>query len=232
MIIAAMKAIDSIIKDVERRSFFVFLIYFEKVQGSGKCHASIINGKEGRVIETEQLITRILQGDQGAFRELVNLYSQHVFHTAYSVLRDAKEAEDASQEVFIQVFKALPQYRSEGFKTWITRITLNKSIDLKRKLARRAPEQQGDRGEELEQIPSRDKDTLSVLIHKEKKHELRQKVLSLPDNHREVITAFYLDEKNYEQIASELGVTVKTVESKLYRARQWIRKTWKEEKWK
>lgn len=202
------------------------------MQGLDKCRTSITNGKEGRVIETERLITRILQGDQGAFRELVNMYSKHVFHTAYSVLRDVKEAEDASQEVFIQVFKALPQYRSEGFKTWITRITLNKSIDLKRKIVRRTPEQQGDREEELERIPSRDEDTLNLLIHKEKKHELRQKVLSLPDNHREVITAFYLEEKNYEQIACELGVTVKTVESKLYRARQWIRKTWKEEKWR
>ncbi|WP_422660853.1 RNA polymerase sigma factor [Paenibacillus sp. EC2-1] len=209
-----------------------FFYFFIKVQGLDKCQTSIINGKEGRVIETERLITRILQGDQGAFRELVNMYSKHVFHTAYSVLRDVKEAEDASQEVFIQVFKALPQYRSEGFKTWITRITLNKSIDLKRKIVRRTPEQQGEREEELERIPSQDEDTLNLLIHKEKKHELRQKVLSLPDNHREVITAFYLEEKNYEQIACELGVTVKTVESKLYRARQWIRKTWKEEKWR
>lgn len=196
------------------------------------CLASNNYGKEGRAIETERLITRILQGEQEAFRELVNLYSQHVFHTAYSVLRDAKEAEDASQEVFIQVFKALPQYRSEGFKTWITRITLNKSIDLKRKVARRSPEQQGEDGEALERIPSRDPDTLSYLISKEKKQELIKEVGNLPKNHREVVTAFYLEGKNYEQIASEFGVTVKTVESKLYRARQWIRKAWKEDDWK
>lgn len=202
------------------------------MQGYGECCTSIKYGKEGRAIETERLITRILQGEQEAFRELVNLYSQHVFHTAYSVLRDAKDAEDASQEVFIQVFKALPQYRSEGFKTWITRIALNKSIDMKRKLARRSSEQQGDDGEVLERTPSRDEDTLVQLIHKEKKEELKHKVSNLPDNHREVVTAFYLEEKNYEQIAVELGVTVKTVESKLYRARQWIRNQWKEDDWK
>ncbi|MFC7682082.1 RNA polymerase sigma factor [Paenibacillus sp. GCM10028914] len=195
-------------------------------------YTSINCGKEGRAIETERLITRILQGEQEAFRELVNLYSKHVFHTAYSVLHDVKEAEDASQEVFIQVYKALPQYRSEGFKTWITRITLNKSIDIKRKLIRRSPEQQGENSEVLDRIPSQDEDTLNLLIRKEKKKELRNKVLKLPDNHREVVTAFYLDEKNYEQIAAELGVTVKTVESKLYRARQWIRNTWKEDDWR
>lgn len=203
-----------------------------KNAGVRKIYASIHNGKEGRAIETERLITRILQGEQEAFRELVSLYSKHVFHTAYSVLRDAKEAEDASQEVFIQVYKALPQYRSEGFKTWITRITLNKSIDIKRKLVRRAPEQQTANHEVLERIPSQDEDTLNLLIHKEKKNELRRKVSNLPENHRIIVTAFYLDEKNYEQIAAELGVTVKTVESKLYRARQWIRNRWKEDDWK
>ncbi|KKO51905.1 RNA polymerase sigma factor [Paenibacillus sp. DMB20] len=161
----------------------------------------------------------------------MNLYGQHVFHTAFSVLRNAKEAEDASQEVFIQVYKALPQYRSEGFKTWITRITLNKSIDIKRKLARRAEGHQDMDGESLERIPSRDEDTLVQIIRKEKKDELERKVNSLPDNHRQVITAFYLEEKNYEQIAADLGVTVKTVESKLYRARHWIRSQWKEDEW-
>lgn len=189
--------------------------------------------REGRVIDAETLITRILQGEQEAFRELVNQYSQHVFHTAYSVLRDAKEAEDASQEVFIQVHKALPQYRSEGFKTWITRITVNKAIDMKRKLSRRPPEQlTGDHDEVMDKLPSRDEEVISLLIHKERREKLREKIEQLPDNHRDIITAFYFKEKNYEQIADEMKVTVKTVESKLYRARQWIRKSWKEEDWK
>jgi RNA polymerase sigma factor (sigma-70 family) len=73
---------------------------------------------------------------------------------------------------------------------------------------------------------------VSLLVHKERREELLEKIKQLPDNHRAIITAFYLEEKNYEQIAAELNVTVKTVESKLYRARHWIRKSWKEEEWK
>lgn len=215
-------------------SCFIFIKNFFKKSAGAAFKADVyVFGKEGRVIDAETLITRILQGDQEAFRELVNHYSQHVFHTAYSVLRDAKEAEDASQEVFIQVYKALPQYRSEGFKTWITRITLNKAIDMKRKLSRKPPEQlHGEHDEVLDKLPSRDEDVVSLLVHKERREELREKIKQLPDNHRAIITAFYLEEKNYEQIAAELDVTVKTVESKLYRARQWIRKSWKEEEWK
>lgn len=214
-------------------TLFIFLkLFFEIVQGYPFEAASISSGKEGRAIEPEQLVTRILQGDQEAFRELVNLYSQHVFHTTYSVLRDVKEAEDASQEVFLQMYRALPQYRSEGFKTWLTRIALNKAIDIKRRLSRKAHEQVSEGDEELDRLSSQDEDVVALLIRKEKSEELRGRIGTLPGNHREVITAFYLEEKNYEQIAAELNTTVKTVESKLYRARQWIRKRWKEEEWK
>ncbi len=203
------------------------------MQGRACSLASIDIGKEGRVIEAERLIRRILQGEQEAFRELVDTYSQHVFHTAYSVLRDVKDAEDASQEVFIQVYRALPQYRSEGFKTWITRIALNKAIDMKRKRDRKPPEHGAGGSEEvLDRLPPAEEDTVTLLIHKERRETLRARIDQLPANHREIISAFYLEEKNYEQISSELNVSVKTVESKLYRARQWIRTHWKEEEWK
>ncbi|WP_313640866.1 RNA polymerase sigma factor [Paenibacillus sp.] len=90
-------------------------------------------GKEGRVIEEELLIKRICQGDEDAFRQFVNTYSQQIFKVTYSVLRDIKMAEDAAQEAFLQMYKSLPDYRYQGLKSWITRIALNKAIDAKRK---------------------------------------------------------------------------------------------------
>lgn len=142
-----------------------------------------------------------------------------------------KDAEDVAQETFIQIYKSLSQYRSQGFKSWITRIATNKAIDLKRKKTRR--------GEDtiyplfdMELLPSDEEDPLSRTIRKEKKELFKRKLQTIPDNHKVVLTAFYLDEKNYEQIAHELDVKPKTVESKLYRAREWIRKKWKEEDWK
>ena len=188
-------------------------------------------GKEGRVIEQQEIIDRILQGDQAAFRVLVDLYSKHVFQVAYSVLHDVKEAEDAAQEAFLQVYKSLPQYRSQGFKTWITRIALHKAIDAKRKKARRREDQTSDE-QSLERIAATEEDPLFALLDKEKKELLYQRLGQLPDNHREVLMAFYLQHKNYEEIAEELGVTVKTVESKLYRARLQARSKWRKEEWK
>lgn len=205
-------------------------IFFEKDAGLAERLSSIVTGKGERKIDEARLIDQIRRGDQAAFRMLVEQYSQHVFQTAYSVLKNAKEAEDAAQEVFLQVYKSLPEYRSQGFKTWITRICVNKAIDAKRKLSRRREEQMAD-GELIEHLPSAEEDVLRQLVRKEKQKLLERKMDGLPAQHRDILVQFYIEEKSYDQIAREQNIAVKTVESRLYRARSWIRKHWKEEEW-
>ncbi|KAF6584352.1 MULTISPECIES: RNA polymerase sigma factor [Paenibacillus] len=187
-------------------------------------------GKGESVIDIERIIERIRSGDRQAFREIVELYSKHVFHVAYSVLHDSKEAEDAAQEAFVQVYKSLPQYRNEGFKTWLSRIALHKALDIKRKQDRR-PAELIDVAQSLVQLPSPDEDVLARLIREEQTVELSQKIAQLPQQHRDIIQAYYMQGKTYDQIAEETQVALKTVESRLYRARLWIRNHWKEEEW-
>ncbi|WP_246021426.1 RNA polymerase sigma factor [Paenibacillus lentus] len=158
-------------------------------------------------------------------------YGTYVFRIAYSVLHDANEAEDASQEIFLQIYKSLPGYRNEGFKTWLTRIAIHKSIDLKRKRDRRK-EEQWDPAEVLHIAPVQEDDTLQQLMHEERKLRLRSRIKELPPGHRDIITAFYLEGKSYDEIAAEYSIAVKSVESRLYRARSWIREHWKEEEWR
>ncbi len=187
-------------------------------------------GKGERKIDEERLIDQIRRGDQAAFRMLVQQYGQHVFQTAYSVLKNAKDAEDAAQEVFLQVYKSLPDYRSQGFKTWITRIAVHKAIDAKRRLNRRLEDPMAE-GELIEHLPSAEEDVLGQLLRREKKKLLETKLGLLPAQHKEILIQFYIQEKSYDQIAKEQDIAVKTVESRLYRARSWIRTHWKEEEW-
>src|SRR5690606_42132445 len=93
--------------------------------------------KGGREDLDEALIEKIKQGNDHAFRILVEKYRKHVFHTVYGVLRNEKGAEDAAQEVFLKFYTSLPQYEKQGFKTWITSIAVNSSFDLKRIMNRR-----------------------------------------------------------------------------------------------
>ena len=72
-------------------------------------------------------------------------------------------------------------------------------------------------------------DTVLQVLRKERELKIEGSIAQLPNNYRAVIIAYYLEEKSYQQIALEQGVELKTVESKLYRAKQWMRKYWKEE---
>jgi RNA polymerase sigma factor (sigma-70 family) len=184
-------------------------------------------GKGERTINEEALIEKVLDGNDHAFRLLVEKYRNDVFRTIFAVLRDQKEAEDAAQEVFMKIYLSLPQYQNQGFKTWITRIAVNQAIDIKRKQARRREEV----AEELElPLAGIAKDSVEKeIIETDRRRLVRKKLDELPDNYRDVIYGFYIAEKSYQQMAEEQNVQVKTIEMKLYRARHWMKRNWKED---
>ncbi|WP_251032739.1 sigma-70 family RNA polymerase sigma factor [Bacillus sp. ISL-7] len=168
-----------------------------------------------------------MEGNDHAFRLLVEKYRNDVFRTIFAVLRDQKEAEDAAQEVFMKIYTSLPQYQNQGFKTWMTRIAVNHAIDIKRKQVRRREEL----AEELElQLVGTPKDSVEKEIMEiDRRRLVRKKLDELPENYRDVIYGFYIAEKSYKQMAEEQNVQVKTIETKLYRARHWMKKNWKED---
>lgn len=169
----------------------------------------------------------MLEGNDHAFRLLVEKYRNDVFRTVFAVLRDQKEAEDAAQEVFMKVYTSLSLYENQGFKTWITRIAVNHAIDVKRKQARRREDVVDALDQQALGSP---KDSVEKVVIAEDQRRLVQKKLNeVPENYREVIYGFYIAEKSYQQMAKEQNVQVKTIETKLYRARSWMKKNWKED---
>ncbi len=182
--------------------------------------------KGGREV-TDALVEKVRSGNDHAFRILIETYKESVFRTVYSVLHNQKDAEDATQEVFIKIYTSLPQYQNQGFKTWMTRIAVNHAIDLKRKR---------DRKKEVshEEQPSEghlglSEDVEALFFQNERRKLVLQKLDDLPAGYREVVHDFYIKEKTYQQIAEEQQIQVKSVEVKLYRARNWMKKHWKEE---
>jgi RNA polymerase sigma factor (sigma-70 family) len=194
--------------------------------------SSIVTERRGRTItEDNDWIERIVKGDHDAFRLLMDKYSPYLFHVVYSVLRSTKDAEDVTQEALLKIYASLPQYQFQGLKTWMTRIAVNKAIDYKRALDRKR-EQLSDEVEEL--VINESLSATGVedeVLHLQLQQQVRDYLELMPINYRDVVVAFYIEDKSYQEIAAEQGVTLKTVESKLYRAKQWIRKHWKEEEW-
>ncbi|KQL51450.1 RNA polymerase subunit sigma [Heyndrickxia shackletonii] len=174
------------------------------------------------------LIEKAKTGNEHAFRLLVEKYRMHVFHTVFAILRNQQDAEDAAQEVFLKIYASLPQYENQGFKTWITRISVNHAIDMKRKKTRRQEEAVIEFQPEFHHAGKAETAEV-IVLKKEQKIFFEKRLGEIPDNYRDVIEGFYIKEKSYHELAEEQQVQVKTIETKLYRARQWMKKHWKED---
>ncbi|WP_063892555.1 RNA polymerase sigma factor [Paenibacillus sp. Leaf72] len=158
-------------------------------------------------------------------------YGAHIYKTVYAVLHSPHDAEDVTQEVLLQIHRSLPECRLEGFKTWVTRIAVNRAIDWKRSKARK-PEELSEYVDNLG--PGTDGQGTAMpaeraAIEREEKRYIREQVEQLPDNYREVVNAYYIEQKSYEEISSSTGLERKSVESRLYRARNWIKRHWRRE---
>ncbi|MGY4758087.1 RNA polymerase sigma factor [Paenibacillus caseinilyticus] len=170
-----------------------------------------------------------MDGDREAFRELVERYGTDLYKAVYSVLHSAGDAEDVTQEVLLKIYSSLPQYRHGGLKTWLTRIAVHKAIDYKRSKDRKR-EQLTEEWEAIgEAARSPGSPVEEKVLRRDRRERVRENLERLPGAYRDVVVAFYLEDKSYQQIADEQQVAVKTVESKLYRAKQYMRKAWREE---
>ncbi|MDR4185893.1 MULTISPECIES: RNA polymerase sigma factor [Bacillus] len=158
---------------------------------------------------------------------LVQTYRHYIFQVIFAILRHEEDAQDITQEVFVKIHASLPNYQFRGLKTWMARIATNHAIDYKRKKEREKVELSLS-NETQEDIKSSHNIEAS-LLRKEQKLLIAQKLRELPENYRDVVLAHYLEEKSYQEIAAQQNAEVKTVEMKLYRARKWIKKHWKEE---
>ena len=172
-------------------------------------------------VPTEDLIARFQKGQPRAFEALYDRYKDYVYRVAFFVLRNQQEAEDAVQETFLDLLKALPNYDIHGsarFETWLYRVTVNRSrMRLRRKSL--PSEEWDDVEERLERLPVVDKEQPEfILLERDRAGQLWRAVNSLPDTHRIPVLLRYQQNLSYEEIADVMGINIGTVRSRLYNA--------------
>ena len=176
------------------------------------------------------MVDRILAGDEESFRIIVQRYANFIYRAVYGVLHNSKDAEDVVQEAFLQIHLSFSTYERKGLKTWMSRIAIHKAIDWKRRQLRRQEQSLPDSLDGLSvPLQGAPPGTEVIALERERRQRIAQNIKQLPDTYREVIIAYYIEEKSYQQIAQQFGLELKSVESRLYRAKQWMRKHWKEE---
>lgn len=169
----------------------------------------------------EILVSRIRAGEQECFETLVSRYQGKIFAFIFRTVGSREEATDLTQEVFVQVYRSLGQFRGEAkFSTWIYRIAANKTLDFLRRnkqtkhcVSVAAIEAGAALGQVSEANPE------DIYLREEKIRRLRRMIAGLPDKYRVVLHLFHYDDLSYQQIAEVLEIPVKTVATRLYRAK-------------
>ena len=173
------------------------------------------------------LMLRVKQGDHEAFAELVDKYKQPVMNLAYRMLRDATEAEDLAQAVFIQVHKSADRYRvASKFSTWLFTIARNLCLnELRRRSRHPADSLDVPHPDQPDQPLHQVQDKASAspperLLEGELEAKIGQAVAELPENQRLAILLCQQDELSYEQMAEVLDCTVSATKSLIHRGRE------------
>lgn len=167
-------------------------------------------------IEIGELVRRAQSGDRDAFGELFERFRGSVYAVARSRQRDAEEAAELVQEVFLHAMRKIGQLREPNcFAAWLHRITMRVAINR----ATRRPPLPTTESEILEREPGAGKSPLEVLMHNEQRSLVRAAVASLRPIDRDALVAFYLKGKSLATIAEEFDIPVGTVKRRLHVAR-------------
>jgi RNA polymerase sigma factor (sigma-70 family) len=180
-------------------------------------------------LQEPELIAELKAGRESAFRMLVETYQDKVYNVALVIVQQPEEAEDIAQEVFIEVYQTIRQFREESrLTTWLYRITTTKALahHRKRKAQKRfsiLTSLFGLNNEVLHHPPDFHHPGVS-LEQKEEMYTLFKAVDRLADTQKVAFTLHYMDELSHREIAEVMQVSVSAVESLLHRAKQNLRK--------
>jgi len=176
-----------------------------------------------------QLIARFKQNDMSAFGEIVSKYQDKVYNLCRHMLRNADDAQDAAQDVFLKAYQALPKFQPEAsLYTWLYRIATNTCIDYRKKPIFESL--LGDFGEGERLIHDRASDAPSpekLYQSKQIDQALQEGLGKLSPKLRAIIILKEIEELSYEEIADTLEISMGTVKSRIARAREELRKLMK-----
>lgn len=173
----------------------------------------------------EELVERVKGGEQRAFRLLVARYQSFVYTLIVRMVRDRQLAEDLAQETFLQMYRSLASFDARAkFSTWLYRIARNKVIDWSRSRAHK--EQQGER--ELHDVFCTEDSVEDEVIRRDATRQLLQLMERLPDHYRAVLWMYYVHDLTGKEIAEQLHIPYRTVQTRIARGKKQLYKLWQE----
>jgi RNA polymerase sigma factor (sigma-70 family) len=179
-------------------------------------------------LDQPELIAQLKLGDEPAFTKLVDEYQDMVYNTALGIVQQADDADDITQEVFIQIYQSISSFKGDSkFSTWLYRITVSKTLDHEKKKKRKkrfgfVQRLFGANGEEHIH-PVEFNHPGVQLEKKERANELFNALKQIPDKQRIAFTLHKLEGQTYQEVAEIMNTTLSAVESLMGRAKANLR---------
>jgi RNA polymerase sigma-70 factor, ECF subfamily len=156
-----------------------------------------------------------------SWEEIVRVHSARVYRLAYRLTGNLQDAEDLTQEVFVRVFRSLPQYTPGTFEGWLHRITTNLFLDMARRRQRIRFEGLAD--DAAQRLHGPGPTPAQAFEDRYLDQDVYAALAALPPEFRAAVVLCDIEGMSYEEIAAALGVKLGTVRSRIHRGRAQLR---------
>ncbi|WP_339254606.1 sigma-70 family RNA polymerase sigma factor [Sporosarcina sp. FSL W8-0480] len=172
-------------------------------------------------MDESNLIVNAQNGDRAAFAQLMDIHYRTVEKFAYQCGVRIDDIPDVTQEVFIKLYRFLHQFNQQRFTTWLYKITLNTARDYYRKEGRETAKEERLKREGK---PTGNQSAEHQVLLFEEDQELHESILRLDEKYRIPLILFYFQDLSYQQIADVLNITLSTVKTRIFRAKDVLKK--------
>lgn len=173
--------------------------------------------KEKYIDIHQDLIRSCRKNDRYAQLKIYKLYYKAMYNTSLRIVNNGTDAEDIMQESFLEAFRKIGTYKSEGsFGSWLKKIVINKSLDFIKKRQNRIS--LGQKILEMEELKNdEDNDQTADNL---KMEEVKSAMKRIPENYRVILSLFLLEGYDHQEIAQILSIPYNNARTRYSRARQ------------
>ncbi len=177
--------------------------------------------------DEKELVARLRQGQEWAYNLLVERFQTRLFRLAYGITLDREESLEIVQDVFVSVYKNIDSFRGDaGLAGWMRKITVNLSLNWRRKWKRRFRWHhhsiESENGSFVPEVEKEEQNPEADLKEKQMEGILMEKIEKLPEKVRAVFLLRTVEDLSYEEIARMLKIKPGTVKSRLFHARKYL----------
>lgn len=170
-------------------------------------------------LNDNEIISKVLEGDQQAYSLLVDRYQRYVFTLTLRFMKTREDAEEVAQDIFIKAYRSLADFRGASkFSTWLYTIVNTTCITFLRK--KKLETHSLDHEKVFEAADSIDSGMRANLVEQKSRISMvNQAIALLGTDDAEIITLFYKSEQTLEEVAAILGIAPNAAKVRLHRAR-------------